>query len=101
MGDKKEDSDTEFWTRADEIIGLANKQCDSSDNGQVSSSLLFAAARFNAFIGASTAQDIEALKADKDKIIAYFSEQYTKMLTENISEYIDNYEKNISEQRKS
>jgi len=90
--------DNEFFNRTDEIINLANSQCDSTANGKVSSSLLFAAARFNAFIVASSAKDIEEFRKDKDDAIKYFTEQYKKMFIENYDEYIKNYEKNIKDQ---
>ena len=93
--------DKEFFNRADEIINLANAQCDKDAIGKVSSSLLFATARFNAFIVASSAKDLEELKKDKTEAIKYFKEQYEKVFIENIDEYIKNYEKNIEEQRNS
>lgn len=92
--------DKEFFDRADAIINLANTQCDDFAIGRVSSSLLFAAARFNAFIVASSAKDLEQLKNDKTEAIKYFKEQYEKVFVENIDEYIKNYDKNIEEQRK-
>ena len=98
MSDDTEDK--EFFERADAIINLANTQCDDFAIGRVSSSLLFAAARFNAFIVASSAKDLEQLKNDKTEAIKYFKEQYEKVFIENIDEYIKNYDKNIEEQRK-
>ncbi|MCX4026829.1 DUF3144 domain-containing protein [Endozoicomonas sp. SM1973] len=91
--------DHEFFKRADEIISLANTQCDSTANESVSLSLLFAAARFNAFIVASSVRNIEELKAEKPEAVKYFKEQYEKMLVENIDEYIKNYSNNIEKQR--
>jgi len=90
-----------YWDRADEIIRLANQQCHNEENGKVSSSLLFATARFNAFIIASSTKNAEEMKQDKAAAIKYFSEQYQQMLTENIDDYIQNYEQNIEESRKS
>ena len=93
--------DKEFFDRADEIINLANTQCDNFSIGKVSSSMLFAAARFNAFIVASSAKDLEELKKEKTEAIKYFKQQYEKVFIENIDEYIKNYGKNIEEQRSS
>ena len=98
MSDNTEDK--EFFDRADAIINLANSQCDGNAIGKVSSSLLFAAARFNAFIVASSAKDLEELKKEKMEAINYFKEQYEKVFIENMDEYIKNYDKNIQEQRK-
>ena len=97
MTDEVEDKD--FFDRADAIIALANSQCDDSPIGKVSSSLLFSAARFNAFIVASSAKDLESLKQEKTEAIKYFKEQYEKVFIENMDEYIKNYGKNIQEQR--
>jgi len=99
MSNKTEDK--EFFDRADKIINLANTQCDDANIAKVSSSLLFAAARFNAFIVASSAKDLEGLKEDKTEAVKYFKEQYEKVFIENIDEYIKNYGKNIEEQRNS
>jgi hypothetical protein len=81
----------EFWERADKVIALANEQCDECTVGEVSSSLLYATARFNAFNIASSSIDIEELKNDKDEAIRYLTEQYNKMLTENFDDHIENF----------
>ena len=78
MSDEIEDK--EFFDRADAIIALANSQCDDFPIGKVSSSLLFAAARFNAFIVASSAKDLDQLKEEKEEAIKYFKQQYEKFL---------------------
>jgi hypothetical protein len=87
----KEGPDQEFWDRADAVIHLANEQCKDAPKGKVSSSLLYAAARFNAFIVAVKASNMEEMKSDKNKAINYFTEQYRKMLIENLDDYIENY----------
>lgn len=81
----------EFWERADEVIAVANEQVKDSTVGEVSSSLLYAAARFNAFNVASSADDVDEMIKDKDEAIRYFTEQYRKMLIENLDEYIESY----------
>ena len=82
----------EFWERADQMIALANEQVKDSTIGKVSSSLLYAAARFNTFNIASSAKDATEMKKDAKEAIKYFTEQYEKMLTENLDDYIENYE---------
>ena len=89
-------TDDKFWDRTDEIINLANKQCDSTSIKNVNSSLLFAASRFNVFIAASLAKDVEQLKNDKNDALKYFIEQYTKMFNENFDEYVKNYDKHTN-----
>lgn len=87
----KEERDDEFWAMTDEFINLANKQCDSHKNGKVSTSILFSAARFNAFMFASTAKNLDELLKDKEMAIEYFTSQYKKTLEENINDYEKNY----------
>ncbi len=83
-----------FWTRADEIIAIANEQTKESNIGDVSTSLLYAAARFNAFNVASSATNIEEMKHDKDEAIQHFCEQYRQMLIENLDDHIANFDDN-------
>lgn len=86
----------EFWERADQIIALANDQVQGSTIGKVSSSLLYAAARFNSYNVATSAHDVEEMRKDKEEAVRYFTEQYRKMLLENIDDYIENFEKYLA-----
>jgi len=82
----------EFWQRADEYIAVANNQSKSESTGKVGSSLLYAAARFSAFDVASSSANSEEMKTDKEEAISFYVEQFRKMITENMDEYIENYE---------
>lgn len=84
---------TEFWERADQVIAVANEQVKDSTIGEVSSSLLYAAARFGAFNIASSADSADELETNKDEAMKYFTDQYKKMLLENLDDYIENFEK--------
>ena len=92
----KEDRDQEFWEMTDEFINLANTQCDNHNNGKVSTSILFSAARFNAFMFASTTKDVAELLKDKEMAIEYFTSQYKKVLEENLNDYEKNYKDYIT-----
>ena len=89
----EEDVDKEFWTRADKFIDIANKLCVETAVGRVSSSLLYAAARFNAFMVYANAENIEEMKQEKKVALDYFAGQYKKMLEENLDDHIENFEK--------
>ena len=88
----KESPGPEFWERVNAIIDLANEQCKDAPRGEISSSLLYATARFHAFLVASAASDVEEMKANRQEAIDYFPEQYKKMLIENLDEYIENFD---------
>ena len=93
---KDNELDEHFWHRADKFINLANEQSQEVTPGEVSSSLLYAAARYNAFVAAATARNIDELKKNKEEAIRYFSNQYYEMFVENIEDWIENYEKHIN-----
>lgn len=85
---------TAFYERADAVINLANSQLSpKSHSGQVSASLTFAAARFAvaaASVGFTKGSDFAA---EKEDIIAFYTEEYQKMLADNIDEYAEHFEK--------
>ncbi len=85
----------QFWKLADSFINLANQQYQEESDGKVGYAMLYAAARFNAFIVASTAGDKGALAEEKQPATEYFTEQYRKMFAENIDDYEANFENYI------
>ncbi len=89
---KDDDFNKRFQQRADQFIHLANEQSKDANHGEVSSSFLFAAARYNAYIAAATAQNIEELKSNKEEAIKYFSSQYKEAFIESIEDWIENYD---------
>ena len=84
--------DNEFWDLADSFIQLANTHLDKVKPSRVSTSALFAAARFNAFVIAAATESKDQLIAEKESAIAYFMDQYEKMLRENIEEHLTRYD---------
>lgn len=96
-----ENGDKEFRGRADAFIHLANEQCRAASNDAVNASLLYAATRFNAFVVASAAQDIEEMRRDRDEAIKYFTERFRQMLVENIDDYVGNYAEYVQKFRKT
>ena len=91
MSDDK--SDRQFWELADSFIRLANEHLTNVPRSRVSASMLYAAARFNAFVVSAGTDNKTELDSDKESAIAYFVEQYEKMLRENIDDHLANYEK--------
>ena len=87
-----ENPNDEFFGRADEHIHLANEQCGRAGRGTVSASFLYGASRFNAWNSACNAGSRTQLQGERDRIIDYFVGEYRKMLTENLDDYIANYD---------
>ena len=89
----KSDDDKEFFERADAYITLANDQATNVSRGKVSASMMFATARFNAWVSASGTDSGEELASVKDEAVEYFVSEYRKMLEENLDEYIEHFDK--------
>ena len=88
--------DKQFWELADSFIQLANTHLNEVKPSKVSACALFAASRFNAFVITASAASKEQLIAEKESAIAYFLEQYEKMLRENIDEHLARFDKPAS-----
>ncbi len=79
--------DMEIFDMADEFIAVANRLLEEEkDLGKVSAAIRFAAARFSAYEAARRSGD---LTLDKEKARIWFTEQFEKMLVENIEQHIE------------
>mgnify|MGYP000853192019 FL=1 len=90
--------DDEFYDRADEHIHLANQHLDAVSRGKVSASFMYAVSRFNAWVSASGFSNGDEMAASKDETVEYFVAQYRAMLTENMDDYISNFDRYMRQQ---
>lgn len=82
-----------FLKRADAHINLANKQLSEEvTQGEVSASCMYAAARFNAWMAATSFESAEDMKAEKAKVVEYFMNEYKLALEEHIDNHIENFD---------
>ena len=93
------DKDKEFYEMADAYIALANKQGKNINQGKVSATFLYAAARFNIFLIASGAASADDFAAKKEDVFDYFMAEYKKMLEEHFADYHDNFEKYMGKKK--
>jgi hypothetical protein len=82
----------EFFDRANALINLANDQCAATHPSEVSASTLYASARFNAFIVASTTGNAQTMASEKERALEYFTDQFRKMMVANLDDFIENYD---------
>ena len=82
-----EATEREFRRVADTFIDLANEHIASIQKENVGMALLFAAARFNAFVVASHSPTLDKYENDREKAIEFFSSSYLDMLRENLEDY--------------
>ncbi len=86
------DVDDEFYERADAHIRLSNDQLSAEEGrGKVSASMMYATARFNAWVSACGFSSAEQMAGAREETVAYFVEQYRLMLEENLDDYIANF----------
>jgi hypothetical protein len=88
----KAENDKEFFERADAYITLANEQAANVNRGKVSASMMFALARFNAWVSASGTESGDELASVKEEALTYFVKEYRQMLEENLDEYIEHFD---------
>lgn len=82
MGEPADDVPQEFFDLVDQFIELANSLCRTWPTSRISSALMYAAARYNAFN--FFALDPEPDK-NRERAFEYLSEQYRAMLRENMA----------------
>lgn len=87
------EADDEFYDRAEAHLRVASDHLGEAPHGRVSASLMYACARFNAWISASHRDSPEELKRAYGETIEYFVAEYRKMLVKNLDDYVDNFEK--------
>src|SRR5688572_9582761 len=86
------ETDPKFFDRADAHIHLSNDQVAESSRGKVSASMLYAAARFNAWVSACRFDSGSEMAAMKEETLQYFVTEYRRMLEENLDDYIEHHD---------
>lgn len=89
---EQQDLDPKFFDRADAHIHLSNSQLADINPGKVSASMMYATARFNAYVSWSGFNTTEEMSEQRESTLEYFTEQYRLMLDENLNDYIMNFE---------
>lgn len=85
-----------FYQRADAIISLANSQLGSeAHSGQVGASLLYAAARYSASVASIGFVKGDDFAKEKDDIVEFYVKQYRQMLSDNLTDYAQNFDKYV------
>ena len=91
---KQLETDKKFIKMADDFINQANSFCaDDTDHRLVHASLLYASARFSAFLTAAMSETRETYDESTDKAIAFYMEEYEKMLKEHFKQYRISFDK--------
>ena len=85
-----------FYQRADAIIGVANSQLGPEAHScQVGASLLYAAARYSASVASIGFVKGDDFAKEKDDIVEFYVKQYRQMLSDNLTDYAQNFDKYV------
>jgi hypothetical protein len=87
-----EEIDKQFRNVVDSFIHLANQHIETAPRENVGLALLYAAARFNAFVVAAHAEEAKKFDADRETAFEFFSREYQRMLNENLDDYRKAYD---------
>jgi len=86
-------AEKEFLKRADAHIHLANDQISQElSPGEVSSSFMYGAARFNAWVAACEFESAEAMAEAKGEVVDYFVDKYKTVLEEHLKNHIETFD---------
>lgn len=86
------ETDEHFYDRADAHILLSNTQVEDVSKGKVSASMMYANARFSAWISAVGCTSKQDMAFHREENIAYFVDQFQKMLEENYDDYTQHFD---------
>jgi len=81
------DQDLKFRKMADSFIDVANRHCENSPPAMISSSFLFGASRFCAFVVAGKTGSRERYLAEQESALDYYAEEFRTMLKQNLEDY--------------
>ena len=84
--------DDAFYKRADAHIALANEETEEASHQAVNASMIFASARFSAFVSARGFKSGAAMEAKRGETVDYFVAGFRQMLEGNLDAYIKNFD---------
>lgn len=87
------DSNLRFRKMADRFIDCANRQLTDAESSTVNSAFLYGASRFSAFVTVQKAGTLEQFDEIHEDAVNYYTEEFKKMLVQNLEHYRDALEK--------
>jgi len=85
------DTEDRFWALVEAFIEQANAAGDDLPLTEVGGALLCAASRFNAYALAASSLDRASFKEDCEQSLADYTDQFQRLLTEDLQDYAEHY----------
>ena len=87
------EADEQFFERADAQLRVASGHLADASPSRVSASLMYACARFNAWVSANHRETPAELRLAYGETIEYFVAEYRKMLVQSLDDYLADFER--------
>ncbi len=87
--------DDAFYDRAAAHIDLSNDQLSGETRDMVNASMLFASARFSAWVAACGFDSGQAMGARRGELMEFFVNRFRQMLEGNLEAYINNFDEQM------
>ena len=85
------DNEQRFWELVEQQIENANQGIDLGEPTLVGDAMLYAAARFNAYLAAAASSERKEFKEELEQTKTLLMEQFETMLNANLEDYLENY----------
>ncbi len=88
----------QLYDLVDALVELANQATDQDlDPGEAHQAMMFAAARYGAFIVAASSESKDDFEQDKLDARNFYMDQFRQLLNENFDDYLANYNDYLGE----
>lgn len=87
-----DNQENKIWDLIDQLVDVANESCDKGLNpGEVHQALMYASARWGAFIVAANSEDRSEFREDVLDSQKFYLDQFRQLLKDNFEEYDENF----------
>ena len=88
----EQEKQNQIYDLVDAMVELANQATDKSlEPGEAHQAMMFAAARYGAFIVAASSESKEDFEQDKLDARNFYMDQFRQLSNENFDDYLANY----------
>lgn len=93
-----EQESTLIWDLIEKIIDEANESTEKGlDPGSAHQAIMYAAARYGAFVVAASSESRDDFKQDEQDARKFYMDQFRRLLLENFDDYRDNFKNYLAE----
>jgi len=88
-----------FWEIVGEFVDTANELSETHSPDLVGTAMMYALSRYNTYVVARTAKDVDDFIEDRQKALDFFTERFQAMFLENFLDHSKNFEAYLNIQK--